>query len=266
MSSLQWFRSASPPSRELRPILQDTDAIVDQFRRRPAAVVDQPNAGVPRIVGDTVVYDADPETLATHRPRVCGCARAVVGGCCGSTPEHIVAASPERSPHSLRYPAAAAQSDVTVVPYPFRSGPRYRSIPLERGTATRQEEPDAPPQHQQDRLHRDLHGDPASAARAHGREHRPRLAGRPAWRHQRIYRDGTPVHAQRDDTDEHRRGRLHDKSDDDLPPSRSAARVSRLVASCTNTSGFGQLRDDLASGRPSPPRFRSLSSCSPVVR
>jgi 5-methyltetrahydrofolate--homocysteine methyltransferase len=73
--------------------LADTDAIVEEFLAAapttPLWV--KPNAGVPRIVGDTVVYDADPETLAEHVRGYAGRGARVVGGCCGSTPEHVAA-------------------------------------------------------------------------------------------------------------------------------------------------------------------------------
>jgi methionine synthase I (cobalamin-dependent) len=73
--------------------LADTDAIVEEFLAAapttPLWV--KPNAGVPRIVGDTFVYDADPETLAEHVRGYAGRGARVVGGCCGSTPEHVAA-------------------------------------------------------------------------------------------------------------------------------------------------------------------------------
>jgi 5-methyltetrahydrofolate--homocysteine methyltransferase len=73
--------------------LRDTDAIVAEFLAagpaRPLWV--KPNAGVPRIVGDAVVYDADPETLAEHVRDYVDRGARIVGGCCGSTPEHIAA-------------------------------------------------------------------------------------------------------------------------------------------------------------------------------
>ena len=73
--------------------LADTDKIVDQF---VAAAPDvplwiKPNAGVPRIVGETVVYDADPEMLAEHVRAYTDKGARIVGGCCGSTPEHVAA-------------------------------------------------------------------------------------------------------------------------------------------------------------------------------
>jgi methionine synthase I (cobalamin-dependent) len=51
----------------------------------------KPNAGVPRIVGDAVVYDADPELLASHVRRYVEQGVQIVGGCCGSTPAHVAA-------------------------------------------------------------------------------------------------------------------------------------------------------------------------------
>ena len=73
--------------------LEYTDTIVSEFidaaPNLPLWV--KPNAGVPRIVGDTVVYDADPELLAEHVRGYVDRGARIVGGCCGSTPEHIAA-------------------------------------------------------------------------------------------------------------------------------------------------------------------------------
>jgi 5-methyltetrahydrofolate--homocysteine methyltransferase len=73
--------------------LADTDAIVEELLAATATTPlwVKPNAGIPRIVGDTVVYDADPETLAEHVRGYVGRGARVVGGCCGSTPEHVAA-------------------------------------------------------------------------------------------------------------------------------------------------------------------------------
>jgi len=73
--------------------LEDTDAIVTEFLAAAPAVPlwVKPNAGVPRIVGDTVVYEADPEMLAEHVRAYVERGARIVGGCCGSTPEHIAA-------------------------------------------------------------------------------------------------------------------------------------------------------------------------------
>jgi 5-methyltetrahydrofolate--homocysteine methyltransferase len=84
--------------------LADTDLIVDELLaaadRLPLWV--KPNAGVPRIVGDAVVYDADPATHAAHLAAYAAKGARIVGGCCGSTPAHIaaLAAAIERSSKS----------------------------------------------------------------------------------------------------------------------------------------------------------------------
>jgi 5-methyltetrahydrofolate--homocysteine methyltransferase len=55
-----------------------------------APLILQPNAGQPRLEGDRVAYPRDPESLA---PALVDLARyaAIVGGCCGTTPDHIAA-------------------------------------------------------------------------------------------------------------------------------------------------------------------------------
>ena len=71
--------------------LADMDAVVGEFLACDSGVPlwVKPNAGVPRIVGDAVVYEADPETLARHVAEYAARGATVVGGCCGSTPEHV---------------------------------------------------------------------------------------------------------------------------------------------------------------------------------
>ncbi len=51
----------------------------------------KPNAGRPRLVGDDVVYDARPQDMANYAQRFVAVGARIVGGCCGSTPEHIAA-------------------------------------------------------------------------------------------------------------------------------------------------------------------------------
>lgn len=51
----------------------------------------KPNAGKPRMVEDEVVYDATPEDMAAYARKFVDLRARIVGGCCGSTPEHIAA-------------------------------------------------------------------------------------------------------------------------------------------------------------------------------
>lgn len=73
--------------------LEDADLVVDELL---AAAGDiplwvKPNAGIPKIVGASVVYEAGPAVLAEHVARYVRKGARIVGGCCGSTPEHVAA-------------------------------------------------------------------------------------------------------------------------------------------------------------------------------
>ena len=57
--------------------------------RRPVSA--QPNAGLPRDVGDRKIYMASPEYMATYAKRMVEAGVRFVGGCCGTTPDHIKA-------------------------------------------------------------------------------------------------------------------------------------------------------------------------------
>ncbi|HEU4700334.1 MAG TPA: bifunctional homocysteine S-methyltransferase/methylenetetrahydrofolate reductase [Gemmatimonadales bacterium] len=52
-------------------------------------LVGQPNAGLPREVGDRKIYMASPEYMASFARRMVEAGARFVGGCCGTTPEHI---------------------------------------------------------------------------------------------------------------------------------------------------------------------------------
>ena len=65
-------------------------AIAREFRaasRLP--VVIQPNAGLPRTVGGRTVYDETPEFLADKAKELVALGVSIIGGCCGTTPDHI---------------------------------------------------------------------------------------------------------------------------------------------------------------------------------
>jgi methionine synthase I (cobalamin-dependent) len=56
-----------------------------------ALLIAKPNAGKPHMVGRETVYDATPEDMAEYAEKFVALGARVVGGCCGSTPEHIAA-------------------------------------------------------------------------------------------------------------------------------------------------------------------------------
>ncbi|MCC6242221.1 MAG: bifunctional homocysteine S-methyltransferase/methylenetetrahydrofolate reductase [Gemmatimonadaceae bacterium] len=51
----------------------------------------QPNAGMPRDVGGRSMYMASPEYMATYARHLIQAGAKIVGGCCGTTPDHIKA-------------------------------------------------------------------------------------------------------------------------------------------------------------------------------
>lgn len=49
----------------------------------------RPNAGTPRRVAECWVYPQSPEAMARQLPELLAAGAVMVGGCCGTTPEHI---------------------------------------------------------------------------------------------------------------------------------------------------------------------------------
>lgn len=47
------------------------------------------NAGVPELVGGRTVFRETPEAMAAHVPALIQAGAAFIGGCCGTTPDHI---------------------------------------------------------------------------------------------------------------------------------------------------------------------------------
>ena len=67
-------------------ILEAIEKMVPVTRRKLSA---QPNAGMPRDVGGRSMYMASPEYMATYARHLVHAGAKIVGGCCGTTPEHI---------------------------------------------------------------------------------------------------------------------------------------------------------------------------------
>jgi homocysteine S-methyltransferase len=51
----------------------------------------QPNAGMPRDVSGRMMYMASPEYMSTYARHLVSAGAKIIGGCCGTTPEHIKA-------------------------------------------------------------------------------------------------------------------------------------------------------------------------------
>jgi homocysteine S-methyltransferase len=69
-------------------ILDAIEKMSPATRRKLSA---QPNAGMPREVSGRSMYMASPEYMATYAHHLVQAGVKIVGGCCGTTPEHIAA-------------------------------------------------------------------------------------------------------------------------------------------------------------------------------
>jgi len=69
--------------RELGPALEE------MLRATHLPVAVQPNAGLPRIEGGETVYDVGPEEFARCARDFLRSGASILGGCCGTTPDHI---------------------------------------------------------------------------------------------------------------------------------------------------------------------------------
>ena len=90
----------------------------------------QPNAGLPRDVGDRKMYMASPEYMGTYAKRIVEAGARFVGGCCGTTPEHIKAMAGfvhSVAPRFVSVTATTEQAAPGVEPLPLAERSRYGS-------------------------------------------------------------------------------------------------------------------------------------------
>jgi 5-methyltetrahydrofolate--homocysteine methyltransferase len=65
------------------------DAVESMMKYARVPVVVKPNAGLPSLENGVTVYDMGPEEFAERMIPLADCGATVLGGCCGTTPEHI---------------------------------------------------------------------------------------------------------------------------------------------------------------------------------
>ena len=85
-------------------ILEAVEKMVPLTRKKVSA---QPNAGMPRDVGGRSMYMASAEYMAEYARHLVQAGARVVGGCCGTTPEHIQAMLVGIRPLSPRFAHSA---------------------------------------------------------------------------------------------------------------------------------------------------------------
>ncbi len=69
----------------------EIEGVIEAMRRAdPSAVlVAKSNAGLPQLDGTEIIYDGTPEVMAAHALRARELGARIIGGCCGTTPDHI---------------------------------------------------------------------------------------------------------------------------------------------------------------------------------
>lgn len=109
------------------PMLPWIEAMAEATEAR---LIAQPNAGFPREVAGRQMYMASPDYMAKHTKRLIAAGAMVVGGCCGTTPEHlrqmadaVRAQSPGRLAISLA--TTEAQQEVAVAETPLAERSRF---------------------------------------------------------------------------------------------------------------------------------------------
>jgi methionine synthase I (cobalamin-dependent)/5,10-methylenetetrahydrofolate reductase len=116
-------------------ILEAIEKMAKVTRKKLSA---QPNAGMPREVGGRSMYMASPEYMATYAHHLVQAGAKIVGGCCGTTPEHIAAIVegirplsprqarvPQRKPKPGESEATLPPEDKGVEPIPLAERSRW---------------------------------------------------------------------------------------------------------------------------------------------
>jgi methionine synthase I (cobalamin-dependent) len=75
--------------------MEDVAEVIHRYRlETDLPLFARPNAGTPRRIGDRRLYPLTPERVAERLPELLEAGVSMVGGCCGTTPEHIAAMKP----------------------------------------------------------------------------------------------------------------------------------------------------------------------------
>jgi homocysteine S-methyltransferase len=111
---------SSGPAQVIR-LLQEMRAAVPSARFSV-----MPNAGWPEAAGGRILYPATPEYFGEYAPAFAVAGAAVIGGCCGTTPEHIAAmrraldAAASRPPRPAVVSVAEREENPAGAPGPTR--------------------------------------------------------------------------------------------------------------------------------------------------
>lgn len=104
------------------------DAVEELAAATTRRIACQPNAGQPRDIGGRQIYMSSPEYMGKYARRLVQKGVKFIGGCCGTSPDHIRAIadavrplSPRKAISVVSSPSEAAQGGVDPVPIAERS-------------------------------------------------------------------------------------------------------------------------------------------------
>ncbi len=114
-------------------LLRTVGGFMDTGTARP--IIAKGNAGIPKYVDGHIHYDGTPELMADYAILARNCGAKIIGGCCGTTPDHLrmMRAALEATPRGDRPPldeisarlgafsSASDGTDVSAIP-PARTG------------------------------------------------------------------------------------------------------------------------------------------------
>jgi methionine synthase / methylenetetrahydrofolate reductase(NADPH) len=126
------------------------DALDVMGQRTALPLAAQPNAGLPRPVGDRRIYMASPDYMAQYARRLMDMGARFVGGCCGTTPDHIRrladtvrSVQPRNSVVAVRFPAE--EKEVAKASERVSAGSDVSAAPGTQAAPGAQAAPPAPP-------------------------------------------------------------------------------------------------------------------------
>ena len=78
--------NSDKPTIRITRTMRTRASIIEAGRKLFSA---KPNAGLPEVIAGKIVYSLTPEHMATQMRTLLDLGVNILGGCCGSTPEHI---------------------------------------------------------------------------------------------------------------------------------------------------------------------------------
>jgi len=102
--------------------MQLAQIVADMHRAVPQARLSaMPNAGYPESVGGRIMYTASPSYFADFVPSLCAHGAQIIGGCCGTTPEHVAALRAALDAQAETQPAAVQVREQAASPLQLTS-------------------------------------------------------------------------------------------------------------------------------------------------